>query len=49
MEPQFVARTLLIVAQVKLQVIAVLLEPVTSPLKSWVLFVITLAGSSAIS
>jgi hypothetical protein len=43
MEPQFVARTLLIVSQVKLQVIAVLVLPVTRPLKSWVLLVITLA------
>src|ERR1700674_4418789 len=31
------------VAQVRVQVIAVLLEPVTAPLKSWVRLVITLA------
>jgi hypothetical protein len=43
MVPQFVASTLLTVSQVKLQVIAVLLLPVTRPLKSCVLLVITLA------
>lgn len=42
-EPQFVARMLLTVSQVKLQVIAVLVLPVTRPLKSCVLLVITLA------
>jgi hypothetical protein len=34
MLPQFVASTLLIVSQVKLQVIAVLVLPLTRPLKS---------------
>ena len=43
MVPQFVASTLLMVSQVKLQVIAVLELPVTRPLKSCVLLVITLA------
>jgi hypothetical protein len=43
MVPQFVASTLLMVWQVKLQVIAVLVLPVTRPLKSCVLLVITLA------
>jgi hypothetical protein len=43
MVPQFVASTLLTVWQVKLQVIAVLVLPVTRPLKSCVLLVITLA------
>jgi hypothetical protein len=43
MVPQFVASTLLTVSQVKLQVIAVLVLPVTRPLKSCVLLVITLA------
>jgi hypothetical protein len=41
MEPHVLAVTP--VAQVRVQVIAVLLEPVTEPLKGWVLLVITLA------
>jgi hypothetical protein len=41
--PQFVARILLTVSQVKVQVIAVLELPVTRPLNSCVLLVITLA------
>src|SRR5229473_3475017 len=41
MLPQVFAATP--VAQARVQVIAVLLDPVTKPLKSWVLFVITLA------
>ena len=40
-EPQVLAATL--VAQARLQVIVVLLLPVTTPLKSWVRLVITLA------
>src|SRR5450631_4877968 len=43
MVPQLVASTVLMVSQVRVQVIAILVLPVTRPLKSWVLLVITLA------